>query len=439
MKKKINSNTTYWYLPKQKKYFKKVEALLNQGYQITDSIHLGVELSKDEKSHFLTFLPLEEINENFKETWKSKEVTRKLVKPNYEHCFLNTISSIRAYFNKEIYYCKDPLMDEILEEKQYKNIIVLLLDGLGENILEEHLKPTDFLRKNHAYTNTAIFPSTTAAATTSIISGHAPLETGWLGWENYFKECGKNIILFRGTDYFTDKKTEIDAYKLMPYTRFFDDLDVCGKQIMPDFNWGADPYISLDKSLKSLEAGKINVQYVYCTEPDSTMHEFGTDSEETKKRVCELNQKVEEYVNALPSDTLCIITADHGHTNVTPIDFYNCKLLNKMLVHRPANDSRAITFTVKENYKEEFYHLFKSLFGYAYDIYPSKELIENGFFGPNLNVIHERVPDFLGDFMAIAKSEYYFNYKNKDSFIMKSQHAGYTLEEMLVPMIICRK
>ncbi|UKI50367.1 MAG: hypothetical protein L6U99_02720 [Clostridium sp.] len=37
----------------------------------------------------------------------------------------------------------------------------------------------------------SIYPSTTAAATTAAISGLAPLESGWTGWQNYVKEINQ--------------------------------------------------------------------------------------------------------------------------------------------------------------------------------------------------------------------------------------------------------
>lgn len=438
-KTKIADKYDYWYFDNQIEFFDIVNCFLKTGFQITDHIYLGVELSFQDHSYFMTYQKLDEVTENFKEDYRKLEKQYKLVLPNYSHCMLNTISSLRAYFNCPYYYDLDPVMNRILQEKNYQNMVILLLDGLGENVLDYHLDSVDFLKKYRYYTNTAIYPSTTAAATTSIISGKAPLETGWLGWENYIEEINQNIILFNGKNYYTDEPTGVDGYHFMPYKPFFEDMDICGKLIMPTFQEGEDPFSVFEKSLSSFDLSRPNIQYVYCTDPDKTMHEFGTYSVEAKKCISCLNQRVEEYVQGLPENTLCIITADHGHTPVKPIEFWNCSPLLRMLERPPANDSRAITFKVKKELHQEFVTLFKSFFDYAYDLYPSDDLLKRGFFGPYLDKKHARVKDFLGDFMAIAKNEYHFNYKNKDNFIMKSHHAGYTADEMLVPMIIYRK
>lgn len=439
---KLKEDYEYWFFSEQEDFFEQADTFLKNGYQITDHVCLGVEFAKNQHYYFLTYQKLDQVNLDFKKVYQRMLPFYKLVLPNYNHCMLNSIASIRAYFHRQSEYQTDPKLDAILKEQQYQNIVIVLLDGLGENVLEYHLKQQDFLKQHHSDTHTAIFPSTTAAATTSIISGLSPLETGWLGWENYFKELDQNIILFNGKNYFTEEQTSLNGYLTMPYQPFFADLEVCGKLVMPTFKEEEDVFSVFDKSLVSFDPTKPNIQYVYCTEPDTTMHEFGTYSKEARACIEKLNQKIEQYVQKLPPHTLCVITADHGHTSVQPIELWKFQTLQNMLVRKPANDSRAITFTVQKECHQQFVTLFQTFFGDIYDIYPSSELIARGFFGPASHFMHARVPEFLGDFMAIAKSGYYFNYKRKPTeqdFIMKSHHAGYTADEMLVPIIVYRK
>lgn len=49
----INDNYEYWYFEKQSEYFSSLEELLADEYTITDSLHLCVEASKEEKSIFI--------------------------------------------------------------------------------------------------------------------------------------------------------------------------------------------------------------------------------------------------------------------------------------------------------------------------------------------------------------------------------------------------
>ncbi len=436
----INDNYEYWYFEKQSEYFSSLEELLADEYTITDSLHLCVEASKEEKSILLSYIFVDTIDENIKNTLKALDREYTKVYPNFEYCLINTIASIRKTYHGKIEYKTDHHLDEILKENKYKNIIVMLLDGLGEAILEKHLTADSFLKRHHAYTNTAVYPSTTAASTTATISGLSPIRTGWLGWSNYFKEIKRNIVLFTGADYYTDAPTGFNAYEALPYKPFFHDLNVNGSLHLPDFSKEDYAFKSvLKKSLKNFKRKKVNMQYVYYTQPDSLMHEYGTSDEKVGAILEGINQDLEWYDKKIPKNTLLIISADHGHVDSEAIDLYACTPLMKMLNRAPANDSRCTTFSVKEEYRKEFPILFVQLFGYAFELYSSYDAIHQGFFGSKEDEPCARAYDFLGDYVAVAKANYYFNYKGADNFIFKSHHAGITAEEMLVPVIIYRK
>lgn len=439
-KTKIKENYEYWYFEQQQEYFDTIDQMLNEGYQITDSIHLCVEITKDENSILLSFILVDEVDENIKDTLLSLDKEYRIVYPDYDHCMLNTIASIRKQFNGKPEYALDEHMEQIFKEKNYKNVIVMLLDGMGENILENNLEESSFLRTHHLYTNTAIYPSTTAASTTATVSGVSPIRTGWLGWQNYFKEIKKNIILFNGREYFTDEPTGFSGYKALPYEPYYADLKVNGSIHNPNFNKINKKFKKVLKhSLKAIKKKKQNAQYVYFTDPDGLMHKYGTFDERVAAKLKEMDQDLAWYAHKLPKDTLLIISADHGHTNIKNIEFYHCTTLLKMLNRKPSNDSRCITFSVKEEYRTIFPKLFTDLFGYAYDILPSSEAMYREYFGKRNEIPHTRVYDFLADFVAIAKNEYCFNYKGEEPIDFKSHHAGITADEMLVPVIVFRK
>ncbi len=99
----------------------------------------------------------------------------KIVLPNYENSILNLINSILKYYNVETQYNGLKILDEELK-KQYRNIALIILDGMGESILNL-TSPNGFLKENQKSIITSIFPSTTAAAMTTYYSGKPPIET----------------------------------------------------------------------------------------------------------------------------------------------------------------------------------------------------------------------------------------------------------------------
>ena len=62
----------------------------------------------------------------------------KLVLPDYKNCIANLPNSVLKKFGLETLGSSLPLADQYMAKK-YKNIVVLLLDGMGTHILEKHL------------------------------------------------------------------------------------------------------------------------------------------------------------------------------------------------------------------------------------------------------------------------------------------------------------
>lgn len=59
---------------------------------------------------------------------------KEIVLPDYNHSILNLITSILKYYNVKTEHKSLENIDNILKNK-YKNIILLILDGMGEHIL----------------------------------------------------------------------------------------------------------------------------------------------------------------------------------------------------------------------------------------------------------------------------------------------------------------
>ncbi len=99
----------------------------------------------------------------------------KIVLPNYENSILNLINSILHYYHVETKYNGIDILDKRLE-KEYKNIVLIILDGMGENILNT-ISPNGFFKKHQERKITSVYPSTTTAAMTTYYSGKPPVET----------------------------------------------------------------------------------------------------------------------------------------------------------------------------------------------------------------------------------------------------------------------
>jgi type I phosphodiesterase/nucleotide pyrophosphatase len=122
------------------------------------------------------------------------------VKNNYNECLTNLACSIRKYFNLECKHNTLQYIDEILNEYNPKNVVTILCDGMGSNIMDKMLDNNSFLIQNRMKAITTVFPATTVAATTSMMTGLNPVETGMLGWDMYYKDIDKTISVFMNSE-----------------------------------------------------------------------------------------------------------------------------------------------------------------------------------------------------------------------------------------------
>jgi Uncharacterized proteins of the AP superfamily len=365
------------------------------------------------------------------------------VKNNYNECLTNLACSIRKYFNLECKHNTLQYIDEILNEYNPKNVVTILCDGMGSNIMDKMLDNNSFLIQNRMKAITTVFPATTVAATTSMMTGLNPVETGMLGWDMYYKDIDKTISVFMNSE-----KGDIECNPL-PEAIEYNKKNMIRKSIDKEINeqgkykgyklfpFGEDHYETLDDMLNRIEIlcnqeGKKYI-YAYDTEPDHTMHEIGCDRPEIKDIITERNDKIEKLSNKL-NNTIIFVIADHGHYNVEDIFIKDYPDIEECLLRNTSLEPRAVNFFIKKDKKEQFTTLFNKYFADDFDLYSKEDVIESKLFGDGKE--NRIFRDALGDYLAIAKTNKTLIYNGSE--ILKSQHAGYTDDEILVPLIVIK-
>ena len=147
----------------------------------------------------------------------------KMIWPDYENCIANLPNSILKKWGIPTVGDTLPLADKYLE-KDYKNVVVLLLDGMGKHILEESLDEKGAFRSHLAGNYNSVFLSTTVAATTSMLSGQQPCEHCWLGWDCYYPQIDKNVTVFFNTVQGTEESAA-DYHVAREYTPYVDIIE----------------------------------------------------------------------------------------------------------------------------------------------------------------------------------------------------------------------
>lgn len=361
--------------------------------------------------------------------------------PDYTNCPVNIANSILKHFNCTQFHPGHPIVDKILEEKKYKHVILYLSDGLGSVQLDEHLDEDAFLRKMKVADISSVFPPTTTASTTTYTTGLMPNEHGWLGWNMYIKEIDEIVTLFRNCirDTFVPFEFSEDyAEERYPNHYIHQIINESGNgkgYFYFPFKWTIykDKAHLKEEVLELCSKDEKNYMYLYDTQPDSLMHTIGSHPKEVTDKIKEINDWLEEISKEL-KDTLIIVTADHGHLDVTPRYLSDHPELEKMMLRPTSIESRACVFHVKPEYK----HLFKEEFERSFSkdefiLYSSEEVKQMNLFGTGQS--REGFDDSIGDFIAIAISDKMIN-DSPESFLLKSHHAGLTDAEMRIPLIL---
>ena len=405
-----------------------------------------------------------------------------MIKPDYSASLVNLISSVIGYCGGKPYHTGLPAFEIFAQKagkkamppefsgqsgneqenssqtarntlasantKKWKNIVLMLFDGMGIDAMNRFLEPESFLRTNLVASISSVFPPTTTAATTSLESGLTPAEHGWLGWTLYIPELDTNVALFPNV--LQDTKTQAADFRVasrfMPYKSVYDIISEGGEYRA----YSVSPFGSVKvqnkkqyyKELVRL-CGEAGNKYIYGYQeyPDNMMHVMGTYSRTVEATVKGINRSVRNLCKTLAANentrnTLVIVTADHGHIPIKNVILEDIPEIHDMLVRPATIEPRACNLFVKPECRARFPEVFNALFKDDFRLYSRDEILQEGLFG---NIGSDRLhPTFLesslGDFVAVATGDKALVNSHKSNRF-RSHHAGATEKEMRVPFI----
>ncbi len=368
-----------------------------------------------------------------------------------------------------------------VDMKGIKKVVLLLLDGFGYQMwLDADSQPgffRDMSRKGTVIPITSVFPSTTAAAVTTMSTGLTPMEHGLPEWVLYLHELGLTIntlpftkhdsqkrvslkdeganprVLFRGnTIYSRMSRYGVESYSLinrMIMNSEYTKLIRQGSSIR-SFVYVSDGAIKLRELART--ARPVSYIHMYMDTIDSVTHMYGPFTEESRATISSMSSVLKsQFLDMVDwpdaNDTLVIVTADHGHTTIDPskVVYLNGdrELMGMLATDRgrripPTGSPRGIFMHINKSSIDRAYaYLQKNYSGIARTVLTS-DAIRMGLFGrgrPSKAFVRR-----TGDILLLPKDGEAIWYEHVKGRKEKAigVHGGMTKNEMLVPLAMAR-
>ena len=334
-----------------------------------------------------------------------------------------------------------------------RNVVLLVVDGLGDNFLARHGAGGELARRRRA-SLTSVFPSTTASAITTSYTGRTPLEHGLTGWFTYFGEAGcvAAPLPFRSRGDNASLRTRgvtpdqafglPSLFEAMP-TR---SIVVTHKDIVDsDYNVrhcaGAErrAYAVVDELVVQVEAAvkssdERKFVYGYWPDYDAVSHRFGCESPQALAKLAEIDAAFGSLLARLAgTDSLVVATADHGF-----IDAEDC-------LEPPAEISSRLRFPMCGERRVAYCHVHdekdflaraKDWLQDKADVRPSRELVAEGWFGPGEP--HPRLAERIGDVALVMRGRHTVKdwTPGEPRHLHIGNHGGTSEDEMRIPLIL---
>jgi hypothetical protein len=367
---------------------------------------------------------------------------------------VNLVASIvAARGGKALHPLLANLRDDELRDA--RNLVFLIIDGLGDNYLMRRGAGGELARRRRAAL-TSVFPSTTASAITTSYTGRTPLEHGLTGWFTYFGEAGcvAAALPFRSRgDYLPLARRGVTPEQIYVSQSVFEQVPArsvvvtCKDIIDSEYNMchcrGAQrvAYETLDELVAHIEAAVksgADRKFVYAYWPvyDMVSHRYGAGSAEAFEQFGKIDEAFGTLLARLSgTDSVVIATADHGFIDVAPEESFELPVSLASLLRFPLCGERRVAYCHVHDAKT-FMQKAQDWLGDHADVIPSQNLADEGWFGPGTP--HPRFKERIGDVALVMRGRYTVKdwTPGESRHLHIGNHGGTSDDEMLIPLIL---
>ena len=340
------------------------------------------------------------------------------------------------------------------ELREATNIVLIIVDGMGDRYLQANGADGELLTRRRGAIS-AVFPSTTASAITTSFTGATPLEHGLTGWFTYFSEAacvGAPLPFLRRGE---KASLGVTPERIFIERSLFDTL--ASLSIVVSYRPIIDSLYNvhhsgraarlayddlagfLEQTVSAVKSGpERKLVYAYWPDFDALAHRHGVASTEVRAHFSALDAMFGELLRRLAgSDTLVVLTADHGFIDSPPEESLDLPAELAAMLRFPLCGERRIAFCHVHD-ETSFIEKAKSALGDRADVRPSRDLLEEGWFGAGRPHPHfaERIGDVALVMTGCGTIKDWVSGEPRHLHI--GNHGGMSEDEMQIPLVVAR-
>ena len=334
--------------------------------------------------------------------------------------------------------------DNVLDVERAPAACLLVIDGLGWELLHAHAAEAPFLAGHALHTEplTAGFPSTTATSVSSFGTG---LPSGQHGIVGYSFAAPDLLYALPWRVDGVDARESLVPEEIQPLPTLFERADTAVTVAAPMLQRGSgltrsvlrggvfEPVFALGDLIARIAANRTGFCYAYHGDLDTMGHLYGPGSTAWRWQLNHIDRLIETAVDALPPGALLAVTADHGMATMESTVDFDTEPQLQQGVRLLGGEPRARHVYTESGAAPDVQAAWQHMLGDKALVVSQEQAIDEGWFGP----VADRVRPRIGDVIAAALDETGIirsvNEKMESGLV--GVHGSLTSAEMLVPFL----
>lgn len=353
-----------------------------------------------------------------------------------------------------------PGMVDVLGLPSADRVCLLLVDGLGWQLLQGHRDDAPFLSSlAGSEPITAGFPSTTVTSIASIGTGLPPGEHGLVGYSFVSSDSELlNALKWRrhGICRAEDLRTHLPPEQVQPRRTAFEQASEAGvtvRLVAPHDQDGSGLTRAVlrggefrgthalgdlaSRAAEALSDGERSLCYAYHADLDVLGHAYGPGSDPWRLQLAHIDRLAATVAERLPPEGMLVVTADHGMVTIKKEDRIDFDAQPELQdgVRMLGGEPRARHVYTEPGATDDVLHRWRAVLGEHAWTLRREDAIAAGWFGPQ---VAGHVRDRIGDVVVAARENIAVIRSAVEPRLSRfvGHHGSLTAAEQLIPLLV---